>query len=77
MNDFTTVARPTIIAQPLEEHTWRVWSMDSDDADLDRTVGYIEELGGTYEVRMLLGTTRYVPDFKSAMECFGVGGQVG
>lgn len=67
----TTHSRTGIIAEPLADHTWRV--CDSEAIDLiDETMGYIGELGGTYEVRMLHAPElrQYVPSSKEAMECF-------
>lgn len=61
-------------AQPISEHEWQVctWRRRSID-DTQAVIGYISELGGTYEVRRILWppTRNYVLTFKEAMECFG------
>lgn len=60
-----------ILAHPLGEGSWRVCAGGNYDSD-GATVGYIEELGGTYEVRVLEAPTNasFVETFKQAMECF-------
>ena len=60
-----------ILAQPLGGGTWRVCATSAHSDD-ESTVGYIDELGGTYEVRVLASPTiaTYVDSFKQAMECF-------
>lgn len=70
----TERARPRVFAEPLGEHEWRVCRNDAGVSLLDPTLGYIEELGGTYEVRVLAAPTQrqFVPTFKEAMDCFGV-----
>lgn len=66
--------RQTIIAQSVQEHLWRVCDVDRDHPE-GETMGTIEELGGTYEVRVLHwpSTRQYVSSFKEAMQCFGSG----
>ena len=67
----TNHSRTGIIAEPLADNSWRV--CDSGAIDIvDETMGYIGELGGTYEVRVLHSPElrQYVPTFKEAMECF-------
>lgn len=60
-----------LIAEPLADNTWRVCNTGELDV-VPSTMGFIGELGGTYEVRVLhspeLG--RFVPTFKEAMEYF-------
>lgn len=68
----TERARPRIFAEPLGEHGWRVCRNDAGASLLDPTIGFIDELGGTYEVRVLSAPDerQYVPTFKEAMDCF-------
>lgn len=68
----TTITESTrIFAQPLGGGTWRVCATSSHNDD-GETVGYIDELGGTYEVQVLSTPTiaSYVDTFKQAMEFF-------
>lgn len=60
-----------ILAHPLGGGSWRVSFGASHDSE-GATIGYIEELGGTYEVRGIETPTvaTYVETFKHAMECF-------
>lgn len=65
-----------VLAQPLGGGSWRVRATNSHDAD-GTTIGYIDELGGTYEVRAL-GVPKvasYVETFKQAIEFFTVWGR--
>lgn len=60
-----------VLAEPLAHNTWRV--CDTGELDIvESTMGYISELGGTYEVRVLHSPQRhaFVRTFKEAMECF-------
>ena len=68
----TERARPRVFAEPQGEHGWRVCRNDAGVSLLDATIGYIDELGGTYEVRVIGGPTerQFVPTFKDAMDCF-------
>lgn len=68
----TERARPRVFAEPQGEHGWRVCRNDAGVSLLDPTIGYIDELGGTYEVRVIGGPTerQFVPTFKDAMDCF-------
>lgn len=60
-----------VLAQPLGGGTWRVCVSNLHYAD-GTTIGYIDELGGTYEVRALSvpSVSTYVDTFKQAMELF-------
>ncbi|HRP99431.1 MAG TPA: hypothetical protein PK781_03090 [Terrimesophilobacter sp.] len=62
----------TIIAEPMADRAWRVCDGEGENA-VDSTIGFIGELGGTYEVRVLRSPERhrFVTTFKEAMECFG------
>lgn len=64
-----------VIAQPISEHQWQVCASRTGSIDdTQAVVGYISELGGTYEVHVLYlpESRHYFPTFKEAMECFGV-----
>lgn len=68
-----TLSRPldhaALIAEPLAENSWRVCNTAELDV-VSSTMGFIGELGGTYEVRVLNAPElhRFVPTFKEAME---------
>ena len=67
----TTTESTRILAQPLGGGTWRVCATSA-QSEGETTLGYIDELGGTYEVRVLESPTiaSYVDSFKQAMEFF-------
>ncbi len=63
---------PSVIAQPLAEREWQVVTGDWDSSQGGRTLGFIEELGGTYEVEVLHDSElcQFFGTFKEAMDYF-------
>lgn len=65
--------RRQIFAEPLGENAWRVRTHELDGALPGPTIGFIDELGGTYEVRVLAEPSERhcVETFTAAMDRFG------
>lgn len=65
--------RRPLIAQPIHDREWQVIAGDWDSVLGVRTVGFIEELGGTYEVDVLEQPElcQFFDTFKAAMDYFG------
>lgn len=68
----TQEARPSVIAQPLAEREWQVVAGEWQRSNGGRIVGFIEELGGTYEVEVLRDSSlcQFFGTFKEAMDYF-------
>lgn len=64
--------RPSVIAQPLAEREWQVIAGELRSAHGGRVIGFIEELGGTYEVESLERPelSRFFDSFKGAIDFF-------
>lgn len=64
--------RPSVIAQPLAEREWQVIAGELRSAHGGRVIGFIEELGGTYEVEFLERPelSRFFDSFKAAIDFF-------
>ncbi len=63
---------PSLIARPLTEHEWQVVAGGGKNSGGIRIVGFIEELGGTYEVGVYERPElcQYFETFKEAMDFF-------
>lgn len=70
--------RPSVIAQPLDEHEWQVIAGDWHREGGGRVLGFIEELGGTYEVEIVdqPALCQFFDTFKEAVDCFALLEQV-
>ena len=64
--------RPSVIAQPLAEREWQVIAGQWRTTHGGRVIGFIEELGGTYEVEILERPElcQFFGTFKEAIEYF-------
>ena len=64
--------RPSVIAQPLAARKWQVIAGAWDLSQGGRLVGFIEELGGTYEVEILdrPALSQFFETFKEAIDFF-------
>lgn len=64
--------RLPVVAQPTAEREWQVLGGEWDRPGGDRVIGFIEELGGTYEVKVIdePALRQYFELFKDAMEYF-------
>lgn len=64
--------RPAVVAQPLAEREWQVLGGDWYGTGAVRVIGFIEELGGTYELDVVEepALRRFCGSFKDAMEYF-------
>ncbi len=62
--------RQSVIAQPLAEGKWQVVAGDWDRPRGERVIGFILELGGTYEVDVVgqPSLRQFFNTFKDAME---------
>lgn len=65
-------SHPSVLAQPLADREWQVVAGDWDQPHGGRVVGFIEELGGTYEVDVVdhPSLRQFFDTFKDAMEFF-------
>lgn len=65
-------AKPSVLAQPLAEREWQVVAGDSRSGSGAKIVGFIEELGGTYEVDVVNQPelSKFFDTFKGAMDHF-------
>lgn len=66
------VERPLLIAEPVAEREWRVVSGIWDRAGGAQVLGFIEELGGVYEVEIVdqPELSQFFDTFKEAVDCF-------
>lgn len=63
---------PLVIAHALDEREWQVVAGDWHREGGGRLIGFIEELGGVYEVEIVDQPARrqFFSTFKDAIECF-------
>ena len=64
--------RPLLIAEPLAEREWQVIAGAWDRIGGGCVLGFIEELGGVYEVKIINqpDLSQFFDTFKEAVDCF-------
>lgn len=64
--------RPLLIAEPLAEREWQVIAGAWERLGGGRVLGFIEELGGVYEIKIVNHPelSQFFNTFKEAVDCF-------